>query len=284
MKNRAFTLVELLVVITIVAVIVALLLPSIGAARDAVRQAVCQSVLHQIGVGHANYAASNKQWSVHGVDMSYPSGGLGWPITGFGYRYYFTNIYDDDWGDAQPGVMPGNRNASSDGGQNICGVGQLMWDQYIDERGEAIACPQSDHREPFNDSGGVNNFTLQYAKATLTRTWRSEYFTNNASYQYNAGSYAVRGPLLRFDYAIPRSAMFVDQEAVSQSIRPSVPSGKSPLPYGWGRIHLNGYNVGYIDGSVLLWYDPDRSKSYWASQTWAYGNGDMLQNGGYDNP
>jgi len=47
-RRRAFTVIELLVVISIVALPVALLLPAPGAARDAARNAACLSNLHQI--------------------------------------------------------------------------------------------------------------------------------------------------------------------------------------------------------------------------------------------
>jgi prepilin-type N-terminal cleavage/methylation domain-containing protein/prepilin-type processing-associated H-X9-DG protein len=51
MSRRAFTLVELLVVIAVIAVLVALLLPAVQAARESARRAQCQSNLHQIGIG-----------------------------------------------------------------------------------------------------------------------------------------------------------------------------------------------------------------------------------------
>jgi prepilin-type N-terminal cleavage/methylation domain-containing protein/prepilin-type processing-associated H-X9-DG protein len=51
MSRRAFTLVELLVVIAVIAALVALLLPAVQAARESARRAQCQSNLHQIGIG-----------------------------------------------------------------------------------------------------------------------------------------------------------------------------------------------------------------------------------------
>lgn len=53
--HRAFTLVELLVVIAIVAVLIALLLPAVQAAREAARRARCQNNLRQLGIALHNY-------------------------------------------------------------------------------------------------------------------------------------------------------------------------------------------------------------------------------------
>src|SRR4051812_19754715 len=53
--QRAFTLVEVLVVIAIVGLLVALLLPAVQAAREAARRAQCQNNLKQIGLALHGY-------------------------------------------------------------------------------------------------------------------------------------------------------------------------------------------------------------------------------------
>ena len=45
---------------------------------------------------------------------------------------------------------------------------------------------------------------------------------------------------------------------------------------------LTGLNVGYLDGHVALFYDEDRSTTYWSSQTRYYGNGWAIYSGAYD--
>jgi prepilin-type N-terminal cleavage/methylation domain-containing protein/prepilin-type processing-associated H-X9-DG protein len=55
MRRRAFTLVELLVVIAIVGALVGLLIPAVQAARESSRRAQCKSNLRQIGLAMTQY-------------------------------------------------------------------------------------------------------------------------------------------------------------------------------------------------------------------------------------
>src|SRR3954466_6301394 len=54
-RNRAFTLIELLIVIAIIALLAAILFPVFGRARENARRASCQSNMKQIGLGLQMY-------------------------------------------------------------------------------------------------------------------------------------------------------------------------------------------------------------------------------------
>ncbi len=61
-KTRAFTLVELLVVIGIIAILIGILLPSLNAARQQSQSAACASNIRQLAISSMQYAQDNHSY------------------------------------------------------------------------------------------------------------------------------------------------------------------------------------------------------------------------------
>lgn len=68
-QQRAFTLVELLVVITIIGILVALLLPAVQSARESARRTQCSNNLKQLALAVLNY---EQKFEVFPPSMQYP--------------------------------------------------------------------------------------------------------------------------------------------------------------------------------------------------------------------
>lgn len=68
--KRAFTLVELLVVISIIALLVSILLPALNKAREAAKFTIDGANMHQVGLAMQNYGSDNKQRTVSGNNPS----------------------------------------------------------------------------------------------------------------------------------------------------------------------------------------------------------------------
>ena len=65
--TRAFTLIEMLVVIAIIGILLAIMLPAINAAREASRDATCKNNLRQFGVGMNIWADNHKNYLCSGA-------------------------------------------------------------------------------------------------------------------------------------------------------------------------------------------------------------------------
>jgi prepilin-type N-terminal cleavage/methylation domain-containing protein len=145
--RRAFTLVELLVVIAIIAVLIGLLLPAVQAAREAARRSSCTNNLKQLGLALQGFHDSRK---------AFPSGGSG---TDIGSSR--ANVTPEVWGYSQwVAILPFLELSTAYDQLDLNAEGvSIGWDYpvnrpvYQNTRVEALLCPSS----TLPNTGGIGH-------------------------------------------------------------------------------------------------------------------------------
>ncbi|MEK6703553.1 MAG: type II secretion system protein [Planctomycetota bacterium] len=82
--RRAFTLIELLIVIAIIALLVGILLPALAHARKASKAVACSANLRSIGQGLVLYSNDHREAVIPSYNMTGTDGGVGNPLDGWG--------------------------------------------------------------------------------------------------------------------------------------------------------------------------------------------------------
>lgn len=278
-KSRAFTLIELLVVITITAVLVAMLLPALKKSRVAALDIKCRNTIRQMTVASISYSMDSASQELPFGDNS-PWYGPQNPGVSENW-YQTTNMFYNNY-------APGATQAKI-----VCGLGQLMASKYLPEKKEAIGCQLTDDHEqtPFWGAGVQTWYSAPvglggYDEGLTMVAGVRKYLTLPGAPMRS--TYTIRGPRMRMttlrkfaDYPTStlwptqgfqksafidpgKMAFWADHEQSYQALKGAVGSAPSPVSYGWGRTHELGFNVGYLDGHVKLWLDPDR-RIVWAN-------------------
>ncbi|HSW46978.1 MAG TPA: prepilin-type N-terminal cleavage/methylation domain-containing protein [Phycisphaerae bacterium] len=138
-RCRAFTLIEILVVVAIIALLIAILVPTLARAKEQTRRVVCLSNMKQMGVAFSAYGSDSK-------------GNLPWPAR---FRYMLMA------GEGQ--LMPGGQ-GSRWVPSNIGG----LYPKYVGKQAKLFYCPSCTQLTPENKDTGIPK--LQYLTMNPVQT------------------------------------------------------------------------------------------------------------------
>ena len=259
-RGRAFTLVELLVVISVIALLLALLMPALAGARSQARGLVCRSNLRQLVLAGIGYATENEGSYVPAAeDMWDGAGRHRWhgartelgesfdpsqgPLAGYladgqvkecPARVAFTR--SDDWNTSFEQGCGGY-------GYNMAYIGSRLWDP-------AVNGPQA-FQQAYARTAGVT----EVADPTRTLIFADTAMANNGN------------DLIEYSFAEPPFAVFGGQVLTDFLMSPSIHFRHGAhANVGWADGHagtepmasFEKINVYGIDPSALQlgWFDP----------------------------
>jgi prepilin-type N-terminal cleavage/methylation domain-containing protein len=197
-RRRAFTLVELLVVIGIIAVLMGILFPVLRQARESAAMVRCQSNLRQIGVAVTAYGVTNR-WRLPTKEM----------LGSFPYRLppgerndYDPNALRERYGLASilHGVDPNRAMPDSE---------VIDRGAYLDGLSEVWVCPsQSDKMKAYRNT---YSFSIATEFPNAFRKGKSDFVVAWDNYVYLPGPSGFSGPFPGF--TIPLSQRVIAHKA-----------------------------------------------------------------------
>lgn len=249
-RRRAFTLVELLVVIGIVTVLIALLMPALGKARKHAQEVHCAANLRSVGQALTMYVQQYRYYpGCCSIDTGGPNCAV-WPtrlraFTGGDRRVFNCPAQDEafHWKSDGPGG-PTNYVARET---------ESSWFGY--DVGERLIFVQGNYFTYGYNMWGTGD------RAFVMLNGLGTYITASAERRANP----LPGPTARFsEIAASRVRVAADMIAIADSSvdgswdfaidAPVDPNNGIGLPRGWpGAVHRGGANVLFCDGHVT-WY------------------------------
>jgi prepilin-type N-terminal cleavage/methylation domain-containing protein len=188
-RRRAFTLVELLVVIGIIAVLISMLLPSLNKAREAAKRTACLSNLHQIHLMLVMYGNAHRDQ----VPIGYSGSGLAGAALSQGNNYFLARR-----------ASGGAANADQDPPKRVryVGLGLLLKAGLVREghdggSGRVFYCPSfdGDRYHGFNSPGNAWPPSSETTRCTYScRPSTNNRYPEPGTWATDAVAWGTRGP------------------------------------------------------------------------------------------
>lgn len=230
LRNKAFTLVELLVVISIIALLLGVLMPALGAARSQGKAVVCKSNLRQLVLANTGYATENNGYYVPAAsDMWLVVG----PLHGGLHRWHGVRVSWNEPFDPLKGPLV----------------------KYLAD-GKVKECPGKINfikdETSFEKGCGGYGYNMTYIGS---RMWSDNTYTNT-TYETTARDCEIRQPAQTIMFA--DTAFYSnDQHLIEYSFTepPLIVYNGNPMTgfYSLPSIHFrhrNKANIGWIDGHI----------------------------------
>jgi len=238
-RRRAFTLVELLVVIGIISVLIAMLLPTLGKAREQAKKVSCASNMRQVGQAIFMYANDNKGFTpcyyraLAGYTAPQPTPSLGTFV-----------------GNLPPGIPGGLGLLFSD---PKLGAGMQA---YL-KTGNVFFCP-SDEQKAVNRRDPVTGEPGEYFGPNIPTTYGSPYRYMSYFYYYFPRDIRPTDP--SFSWASSTDTLYRDATHRKLGAKRMIMIDQGYLAYPpvipqttanlFPFFHKDGWNALYLDGHV----------------------------------
>ena len=250
---RAFTLVELLVVISIIALLVGIMLPSLRQARAQAQATVCKSNIRQLHLANSSYATENNGLYVPAAsDML---GGFGGRQRWHGVRQAPSvhpdpemNTFDPLKGPLAPSLVDGKVKECPrrvdfihDGARNAFEAGNGGYGYNLVGVGSRFYQPAWSHQELY----AGRHYVLGWPSEAITRPADTVMFTDTAFKQYHS----AHGDYLT-EYSFCEPPWFINATVHGPQLRTGSPPEMWLLMPTIHFRHAARSNVAWCDGHV----------------------------------